>query len=193
MTHILSSKGFNNLFAYFLYEEVKFIEENGLYWNFSNKINNIWTSKIKHHIVKSDIDIENECLFSSEEIKSKYSISKISFFEFRNYLEKFQSIRKINTKISILENGYALDFIVLFLSLINHFITSLKSIPICIRYESIGITHLEKDLMSFYGYDYNTVIDKTTAYNTIFLKNKLTIGHLLECSPNNKYKTLYFS
>lgn len=156
-----------------------------------------WMSSIKTKIEdykpKINIDLSNEILFASDDIVTRYGISKISFFEFCNYFEKFQSIKKINTKVSIYENNYSLDFIVLFLSLINHLILSIKSIPIDIRYNAVGLTYLEKDLMSFYGYDYNTVIDKTTAYNTIMLKNKLTIGHLRECSPNNKYKTLYFS
>lgn len=158
-----------------------------------NDIINKWTQTIKNSTLKSSIDIENDFLFTSEEIKLKYGISKISFFEFCNYFEKFQSIRKINTKTSILQNGYSLDFIVLFLSLINHFIDSLMLIPIEIKYNSISLTNLEKELMSFYGYDYSSVINKITAYDTIKLKNKLTIGHLRECSPNNKYKNLYFS
>ncbi len=162
----------------------------------SLKINNIinrWKHTIKNSTSISSIDIENDFLFSSEEILSRYGISKISFFEFQNYFEKFESIRKINTKISILQNGYSLDFIVLFLLLINHFIDSLMQLSSDIKYNSISLTNLETDLMSFYGYDYNSVINKTNAYNTIKLKNKLTIGHLRECSPNNKYKTLYFS
>ncbi len=158
-----------------------------------NDLLNKWTLTIKNATMPSKIDIKNDFLFSSEEIMSRYGISKISFFEFHNYFEKFQSIRKINTKTSILQNDYSLDFIVLFLSLINHFIDSLMLLPIETRYNTISLTYLEKDLMSFYGYDYNTVINKQTAYTNIKLKNILTIGHLRECSPNNKYKKLYFS
>lgn len=158
-----------------------------------NDIINKWNRTIKNQVSNRGIDIENDFLFSSEEILSRYGISKISFFEFQNYFEKFESIRKINTKTSILQNGYSLDFIVLFLLLINHFIDSLMQLSIEMKYNSISLTNLETDLMSFYGYEYNSVINKTTAYNTIKLKNKLTIGHLRECSPNNKYKTLYFS
>lgn len=158
-----------------------------------NEIIKKWNLTIKNQVSNRGIDIENDFLFSSEEILSRYGISKISFFEFQNYFEKFESIRKINTKTSILQNGYSLDFIVLFLLLINHFIDSLVYLSSETKYNSISLTNLETDLMSFYGYDYNSVINKTNAYNTIKLKNKLTIGHLRECSPNSKYKTLYFS
>ena len=143
------------------------------------------------------IDIEKGIIYCSEEIKNKYGVSRILCMEIYCYLIKFKNIKEINNKTSITERGYSLDFIMLFLSVINYFIRSITNFSIRERKYYSKIRVLEKYLIYFYGYNHPSFVkqnyEKNNIYSSIYLMNVKIMNILFQSSPTKKYRKIYFS
>jgi hypothetical protein len=144
------------------------------------------------------IDIKKEILYCSDEIKNRYGISRILFSEFENYLKEFGFVKEINNKKSISENGYEIDFIVLFFTLINHFIRHVNELSLSKRKECKSLKTLEEKLLYFYGYRTQDTMklhySNNNIYSSIWLLNIKNINTLNKSIPyyGYKYKELYY-
>lgn len=144
------------------------------------------------------LDIENGILYCSDEIKTRYGISRILFSEFQYYFKEFVFIKEINNQKSIYENGYSVDFIILFFTLINHFINHVNDISVSKRKECKSLKLLEERLLYFYGYRTHDIMKlhyaNNNIYSSIWVLNIKNMNILNKSIPyyGYAYKELYY-